>query len=78
MNIDWKEDAIKDLLKLEKHIQNRVYKKVEFLSKGHSVDIKRLISSNLYRLRVGDYRGIFEINGQTINILGIGHRKNIY
>ena len=30
------------------------------------------------RLRVGDYRIIYRINGQTVNILKIGHRKEVY
>lgn len=33
-----------------------------------------------YRLRIGDYRVLFDIDSQenTIDILKIGHRKDIY
>jgi len=31
-----------------------------------------------YRLRIGDYRIIYEISGDEIWILKIGHRKDIY
>ncbi|KKR37618.1 MAG: Addiction module toxin, RelE/StbE family, partial [Parcubacteria group bacterium GW2011_GWC2_40_31] len=31
-----------------------------------------------WRYRVGDYRILFDINGDKIIILKIGHRKNIY
>ena len=43
-----------------------------------SKDIKRLKGSNDFRLRVGDYRVIFSIEKETIQILKVGHRKNIY
>lgn len=31
-----------------------------------------------YRFRVGDYRIIFDIEGTTIKIIRIGHRREIY
>jgi len=36
--------------------------------------------ANLYRIRVGDYRVIYEINDGTITVLvlTIGHRSDIY
>lgn len=30
------------------------------------------------KLRVGDYRVIYRVGGNTINILKIGHRKDVY
>ncbi|MEK6935503.1 MAG: type II toxin-antitoxin system RelE/ParE family toxin [Nanoarchaeota archaeon] len=78
-NIQWKEEAVKDLQKLERDLGSRIYKKVNSLKENFdSADIKRLQGSDLFRLRVGDYRIIFEINKELITILKIGHRKNIY
>ncbi len=31
-----------------------------------------------YRLRIGDYRVIFDIEGKDIVVLRVGHRKDIY
>jgi mRNA interferase RelE/StbE len=31
-----------------------------------------------YRFRVGDYRIIFDIEGQDIVVLRIGHRRELY
>jgi len=31
-----------------------------------------------YRLRVGDYRVLFEVEGEVIIVYRIRHRKNIY
>jgi mRNA interferase RelE/StbE len=77
--IEWKENALKDLEKLEITVSRRIYKKVDELSKNpFSLDIKKLKGSDTFRLRVGDYRVIFDIVKETISILKIGHRRNIY
>jgi len=41
---------------------------------------KRLKPSEYYRLRIGDYRAIYEIDQtkKQVTILYIGHRKNVY
>jgi len=77
--IEWKEHSLQDLEKLEGSIIRRILKKVDELSENpFSKDIKRLKGRNDFRLRVGDYRVIFEIEKDTIIILKVGHRKNIY
>jgi len=77
--IEWKEHSLQDLEKLEGSIIRRILKKVDELSENPFYkDIKRLKGQNDFRLRVGDYRVIFEIEKDTIIILKVGHRKNIY
>ena len=77
--IEWKENAIKDLKKLEISISNRIYKKVdELIENPLSKDIKKLKGMNAFRLRVGDYRIIFEIEKDIICVLKVGHRKDVY
>jgi len=77
--IIWDEKALGELGSLEKHIAGRIIKKVKELSDNlFSKDIKRLKGSDDFRLRVGDYRIIFSIESDTITILKVGHRKNIY
>lgn len=41
---------------------------------------KKLVSKDIYRIRVGDYRIIYEIFDDivTIEVINIGHRKNVY
>ena len=42
-------------------------------------DIKKLTNfTPEYRLRVGNYRVLFEIEGQTIFIYRIQHRRKVY
>ena len=78
-NIEWKEHALQDIEKLESSIARRILKKVDELSENpFSKDIKKLKGSDDFRLRVGDYRVIFFIEKDLIQILKVGHRKNIY
>ncbi|MEK6934728.1 MAG: type II toxin-antitoxin system RelE/ParE family toxin [Nanoarchaeota archaeon] len=77
--IEWKEEAIRELEKLERNIALRIYRKVEELKNNpFSMNIKRLKGVNAFRLRIGDYRAIFEVEKDTISILKVGHRRNIY
>ena len=78
-NLEWKENALRELEKLESSLARRILKKVDELSDNpFSKDIKRLKGCNDFRLRIGDYRVIFVIEKNRIQILKVGHRKNIY
>jgi len=79
MKIEWKEKAVEELKKLEKVLASRIYKKVNELKEGFSSkDIKKIKGTDYYRLRVGDYRVLFEIEENMIKILKVAHRKTIY
>lgn len=41
-------------------------------------DIKKLQGVDGYRLRVGDFRILFDVNGVIIDIIEIGNRGQIY
>jgi mRNA interferase RelE/StbE len=41
-------------------------------------DVKALSGTLGVRMRVGDYRVIFDIEADHIHVLAIGHRKDIY
>lgn len=75
----WDSKAVDELDKLDSSVARRIAKKVEELRENLlSQDIKKLKGSSDFRLRVGDYRVIFEIDGSKIKILKLGHRQNIY
>jgi mRNA interferase RelE/StbE len=79
--IEWKEGAIRQLEKLKGDIPLRISKKIgELAENPFSRGIKRLRGENGFRLRVGDYRVIMDIDtgNSVICILRIGHRRNIY
>ena len=44
-----------------------------------SCDVKKMKNlEDHYRLRVGDYRLIFELKDNLVTVLKVGHRQNIY
>ena len=74
--------ALNDLQKLPRSVQKTIIKKIEFfLSSGRPLAFAHgLINSELgqYRFRISDYRVIFDLEEETLVVLKIGHRKNIY
>lgn len=74
--------ADKQLQKLPKNAQILILEKIKQLNLSQpNNNIKKLIGiDNLYRLRVGDYRVIYQIKNKEliILVLKIGHRKDIY
>ena len=70
--------ARKDLLSLEKSVAARIVAKLEKACKTGQKQFSQLVDSQYSKLRVGDYRVIAVIEGETIEIRRIGHRKNIY
>lgn len=78
-----KPSAVRDLKRLPKIIQRRIFNKLDFYIKQSSNPLKfasalkdKTIGS--FRFRVGDYRVLFDIKSDKIIILKIGYRKEIY
>ncbi|MBL7087037.1 MAG: type II toxin-antitoxin system RelE/ParE family toxin [Candidatus Cloacimonetes bacterium] len=77
--IKWGEKALSYLDNLGFLLSKRIIKNIDNLKENpFSKNIKRLKGMDVYRLRIGDYRVLFEIDKDLIKILKIGHRKNIY
>ncbi len=72
--------ARESLNKLEPSIQERIKKKLQQLKKFPEEVGRHLKYSNFWRVRVGDYRVIYEIkdNEKKVIVLFIGHRKKVY
>jgi mRNA interferase RelE/StbE len=77
LTIEWSTKAARQLRKIaDKAKRQRIFAETQQLAgwPGCTGDIKRLQGRNDYRLRVGDYRVIFEIDqGGTPIILTITH-----
>ena len=80
--IEWKQSAKKELKKLDKQIIPRILQAVENLANNpYSSGSKKLIGSDsIYRIRVGDYRIVYNIKSSVliIEIIKVGHRREIY
>lgn len=74
------ESALKDIKKLDSVVKKRIKLAIERFQKQPLLYVKRLTSPKLgeYRWRLGNYRIIFELKKNTILILRIGHRREIY
>lgn len=75
--------AQKDLKKIDKKAQQKIIDAILKLKTQHkSQQMKPLIGSRIaqFRLRVGDYRILYDVYNQdkTVLILRIGHRREIY
>ena len=73
--------ARKEIDGLEKQEKDRVLDAIEALSDHpRPKDCKKLKGSDLYRIRVGDYRIVYEIhdNALIILVVKIGHRREVY
>ncbi len=77
--IEFKPRALKDLKVLPESAKRRVIAKIEALRNDLAGDVKRLTNfTSEYRLRVGDYRVLFEVIEHRIIVYRIIHRKDVY
>lgn len=74
------DNAIEFLEKLDKKNRKRIFNKIMSTKEEPLRYFEKLTSINYYKLRVGDYRVVADIDKNEIKILVllIGHRKNIY
>jgi len=70
MKINIRTSAIKDLNKIDRQIKNRIHKKILNLTNFPDVsNIKKLTNFEpAYRLRIGNYRILFDVYDDTIEI----------
>lgn len=75
MTIQYSKQAIKFLNKQDKPTKLRIVDAINRLPSG---DVKKLQGIDGYRLRVGDFRVIFDKNGDIIYIEKIDNRGQVY
>ena len=78
--IIWSDSAAGQLKKLDRTVARRIFDKVGELHATPHRFVRKLANSPYYRLRVGDYRVILDIQETVLRILvlKVGHRKSIY
>ena len=71
--------AARSLRKMQASIRSRLVESMKVLAESPEKG-DQLRPSRFWRLRVGDYRVIYEIDRQSnrVIILYVGHRKNVY
>ena len=80
--IEFSRSADRQLEALPLAVQRRITARVSTLSENpRPVGAKRLSGPQaLYRLRIGDYRVIYEVQNDVLVVLvvKVGHRKDVY
>ena len=81
-NIKWKKSALKELMKINKTTIPKIVSVVQKLAlEPHPANSKKLFGAeHTFRIRVGNYRIICSVieSELIIEIVKVGHRKNIY
>ena len=78
--IIWSTNAADQMRSLDRSIAKRIHEKVGQLYQNPERFVEKLVRYPYYRLRVGDYRVILDINHESVRILilRVGHRSRIY
>jgi mRNA interferase RelE/StbE len=72
--------AVRDIDRLDAGVKKRISTTLLRFKDNPLQHAERLTNPELggYRFRIGDYRVIFDIEGNDIVVLRAGHRKEIY
>lgn len=74
--------AQRDFKALDGSVRGRIKQRIESLAENpYPQGIKKIEGEDeLYRLRAGDYRILYQVKGKVLLVLivGIGHRRDIY
>ena len=79
-DIIWSDSAARQLRKLDRTVARRIFERVGGLREDPIRHVRKLVNSPYYRLRVGDYRVILDIQRNVLRILvlKVGRRDAIY
>ena len=72
--------AKNQLAKIDKQAARRITKKIHEITEDPFLYVTKLVGLELYKLRIGDYRVLLNIqkNNLIIIIIEIRHRRNVY
>jgi len=73
------EEAREQLRALQKPVRRNIGQRLDALQNSLSGDVKKLTArEHKYRLRVGPYRVLFQLEGSNIFVYAVKHRKEAY
>ena len=81
--VEYEVEALDDLAKLTEVVRQRVINKIKWLATNFEEITPEPLTANwsgFYKLRVGDYRVVYEFITETkiIIIDRVGHRREVY
>ena len=82
VEIRYSKNALKYLLKLQPKLQDRIRKTITRIANGNTrgLNIVAMYDVDAFRVRIGDYRVIYEIKGDelVLIVIKIGARGDVY
>ena len=80
--VEFSTSALREFNALERAVQRRIATRIDGLAGNPfpSGTAKLQGEPGLYRIRVGDYRVIYRVDGKRVRVLvlKIGHRREVY
>jgi mRNA interferase RelE/StbE len=80
--IEFTPRAVRDLKSLDRQIRARIANRIDALAENpRPQGVKKIEGEEeLYRLRVGDYRILYQVKAKVLLVLivGVGHRREVY
>jgi mRNA interferase RelE/StbE len=72
--------AFKDLKNLDPQVRQRIGQSLKRLENDPLKFARKLTDPRIgsYRFRIGEYRVVFDVEGEEIVVLRVGHRREIY
>lgn len=81
VKVEWTAKAIEDLNKLDNLIARRIARKVAWFADNFEKITPEPLAGDLkgmFKLRIGDWRVIYQVEGEIAVIHFVGHRREIY
>jgi mRNA interferase RelE/StbE len=78
--VEFSELAAEEFRKLDKSVRERIARKLRMVALDPARYLTRLRSVEAFKVRVGDYRAIVDVDWQQriVYVLSVGHRSTVY
>ncbi len=79
--VEYVKSAQKELLRLPSNVQRRILSRLKKLTLNPRIgDVRPMVGSKSWRLRIGDYRVVYDIHDTrlVILIIRVKHRRDVY
>ena len=78
--VEFSELAAEEFRKLDKPVRERMARKLRTVALDPARYLTRLRSVEAFKIRVGDYRAIVDVDWQQriVDVLSVGHRSTVY
>lgn len=70
--------VVRFLKKVEKQLAKRIRKRLKALEQNPFLYISSLEGSDLFKLRIGNYRAIIDIEKTDVMVRYVAHRSKVY